>query len=45
MAGCAAGVNNMAIEETVSKNNYALTYHWLVRGLRGAPVGSESEVN
>ena len=44
-AGCAAGVNNMTLEETVSKDNYTSTYRWLVREWRGAPVGSKSEMN
>jgi hypothetical protein len=35
---CAAGVNNMTVEETVLKNNYTLTYYWLVRGLWGEPA-------
>jgi len=41
-SGCAAGVNNVTIEEAVSENNYTLTYCRLVRG---APVGSESAIN
>ena len=44
-SGCAAGVNNMTIEEVVSKNNYTLTYCWPVRGVWDAPVGSKSEAN
>lgn len=35
----------MTIEETVSKDSYTLTHYWLLLGLRGTPVGSESEVN
>jgi len=31
-SGCGAGVNNMTIEETVSKNNYTSTYCWPVQG-------------
>lgn len=44
-SGCAGGVNNMTIEETVSKNNCTPTYCWLVQGLWYASVGSESGAN
>jgi hypothetical protein len=32
-SGCAAGVDLMPIEETVSENNHTSTYDWLVQGL------------
>jgi len=44
-SGCAARVNNLTVEGTVPENNYTLTYCWLVRAVRDAPVGSKSEAN